>query len=219
MCRNDGIGRRAGLKIRWWRHRAGSTPASGTDKSTCFGECFSIIKILFFFFLYTKKYFRRWRSWITQQIPILKNGGSNPFRRARIKSPKTSLFCEVRGFFFLGNISETNRKIQILSALFKYNADISFSGFAVLSKKTYVCIPQRYLLPLPRSRFHLSYSSVFRCCFTAESHCFIFFEFSFSSDCKAFTPLCCFLDIKTVCQNTTLTDLIKKEANLPPKNR
>ena len=28
--RNDGIGRRAGLKIQWWRHRAGSTPASGT---------------------------------------------------------------------------------------------------------------------------------------------------------------------------------------------
>ncbi len=29
-CRNDGIGRRAGLKIPWWQHRAGSTPASGT---------------------------------------------------------------------------------------------------------------------------------------------------------------------------------------------
>ena len=25
---------------------------------------------------------RLWRSWITQQIPILKNGGSNPSRRA-----------------------------------------------------------------------------------------------------------------------------------------
>ena len=25
------------------------------------------------------EYFRPWRSWITQQIPILKNGGSNPF--------------------------------------------------------------------------------------------------------------------------------------------
>ena len=31
-CRNDGIGRRAGLKIQWWRHRAGSTPASGTSR-------------------------------------------------------------------------------------------------------------------------------------------------------------------------------------------
>ena len=29
-CRCDGIGRRDGLKIRWWRHRAGSTPATGT---------------------------------------------------------------------------------------------------------------------------------------------------------------------------------------------
>ena len=27
---------------------------------------------------------RPWRSWITQQIPILKNGGSNPFGRAII---------------------------------------------------------------------------------------------------------------------------------------
>lgn len=26
--------------------------------------------------------FRPWRSWITQQIPILKIGGSNPFGRA-----------------------------------------------------------------------------------------------------------------------------------------
>ena len=30
-------------------------------------------------------YFRPWRSWITQQIPILKNGGSNPFGWAKTK--------------------------------------------------------------------------------------------------------------------------------------
>ena len=30
MSRCDGIGRRDGLKIRWWQHRAGSTPATGT---------------------------------------------------------------------------------------------------------------------------------------------------------------------------------------------
>ena len=29
-CRSDGIGRRSGLKIHRWRHRAGSSPASGT---------------------------------------------------------------------------------------------------------------------------------------------------------------------------------------------
>ena len=29
-CRRDGIGRRTGLKIPRWRHRAGSTPAAGT---------------------------------------------------------------------------------------------------------------------------------------------------------------------------------------------
>ena len=31
--RNDGIGRRAGLKIQSWRQGAGSTPASGTKKT------------------------------------------------------------------------------------------------------------------------------------------------------------------------------------------
>ncbi len=36
------------------------------------------------------KHFRLWRSWITQQIPILKIGGSNPFRRAN-KTLRT--FC------------------------------------------------------------------------------------------------------------------------------
>lgn len=28
-CRDGGTGRRAGLKIRWWRHRVGSTPTLG----------------------------------------------------------------------------------------------------------------------------------------------------------------------------------------------
>ena len=31
-CRCDGIGRRSGLKIHRWRHRAGSSPATGTNK-------------------------------------------------------------------------------------------------------------------------------------------------------------------------------------------
>ena len=30
--RCDGIGRRDGLKIRWWRHRVGSSPTTGTNK-------------------------------------------------------------------------------------------------------------------------------------------------------------------------------------------
>lgn len=30
ICRRDGIGRRAGLKIQSWRQGAGSTPAAGT---------------------------------------------------------------------------------------------------------------------------------------------------------------------------------------------
>lgn len=34
FCRRDGIGRRAGLKIRSWRQGAGSTPAAGTKSSS-----------------------------------------------------------------------------------------------------------------------------------------------------------------------------------------
>ena len=33
LCRCDGIGRRSGLKIHRWRHRAGSSPATGTITS------------------------------------------------------------------------------------------------------------------------------------------------------------------------------------------
>ncbi len=32
-CRCDGIGRRSGLKIHRWRHRAGSSPATGTNRN------------------------------------------------------------------------------------------------------------------------------------------------------------------------------------------
>ena len=40
-------------------------------------------------------YTRLWRSWITQQIPILKNGGSNPSGQAKKDS---TLLC---GIFFI----------------------------------------------------------------------------------------------------------------------
>ena len=41
MRRRDGIGRRAGLKIRSWQQGAGSTPAAGTTitpEAICFGS-------------------------------------------------------------------------------------------------------------------------------------------------------------------------------------
>ena len=47
MCRRDGIGRRAGLKIPWWQHRIGSTPIAGTKKpllSFKIREVFHIIR-------------------------------------------------------------------------------------------------------------------------------------------------------------------------------
>ena len=34
ICRRDGIGRRAGLKIQSWQQGAGSTPAAGTKKDS-----------------------------------------------------------------------------------------------------------------------------------------------------------------------------------------
>ena len=42
-CRCDGIGRRAGLKIRSWRQGAGSTPATGTKKALAFAGAFLIL--------------------------------------------------------------------------------------------------------------------------------------------------------------------------------
>ncbi len=40
-CRNGGIGRRSGLKIRRRQKRAGSTPAFGTRKDLDYFEVFS----------------------------------------------------------------------------------------------------------------------------------------------------------------------------------
>ena len=45
---------------------------------------------------YNYKYIRPWRSWITQQIPILKNGGSTPFGRAKKDSLWTVFFYPLR---------------------------------------------------------------------------------------------------------------------------
>ena len=47
-CRSGGIGRRAGLKIPWWRHRAGSTPACGIDFRSPFWDSFLFTVILDF---------------------------------------------------------------------------------------------------------------------------------------------------------------------------
>ena len=43
MCRCDGIGRRSGLKIHRWRHRAGSSPATGTKKKHPEPGCFFLV--------------------------------------------------------------------------------------------------------------------------------------------------------------------------------
>lgn len=50
-CRCGGIGRRKGLKIPRWRHRAGSSPATGTIKGTKEAFCISkklVYKRLFY---------------------------------------------------------------------------------------------------------------------------------------------------------------------------
>ena len=43
LCRYDGIGRRSGLKIHRWRHRAGSTPATGTIHSKPANACYACV--------------------------------------------------------------------------------------------------------------------------------------------------------------------------------
>ena len=66
------------------------------------------------FRLFGISYIRRWRSWITQQIPILKNGGSNPFRRAKSKTSQNHAFLRCKGRFivliFCQKMSGNNRK-------------------------------------------------------------------------------------------------------------
>ena len=54
-------------------------------------------------FLIKEKHNRSWRSWITQQIPILKNGGSNPSGRAKKEKSHDSvafLFCIIQYSLF-----------------------------------------------------------------------------------------------------------------------
>ena len=66
------------------------------------------------FRLFGISYIRRWRSWITQQIPILKNGGSNPFRRAKSKTSQNHAFLRCKGRFIVlilcQKMSGNNRK-------------------------------------------------------------------------------------------------------------
>jgi hypothetical protein len=58
------------------------------------------------------KYIRPWRSWISQQIPILKAGGSNPSGRTkRDKQAETSLFVS----FYPTN----NQRNAVLERIFK----------------------------------------------------------------------------------------------------
>ena len=52
-CRCDGIGRRDGLKIRWWQHCAGSTPATGTKNLQApDGACRFLLFHYYFFTLH-----------------------------------------------------------------------------------------------------------------------------------------------------------------------
>ena len=57
ICRYDGIGRRDGLKIRWWRHRVGSSPTTGTKNPNLspIGDRFGLFA---FFYRYVSIYFR-----------------------------------------------------------------------------------------------------------------------------------------------------------------
>ena len=47
ICQHGGIGRRTGLKIQRWQHRAGSTPAAGIMIKTRFLSLVFLLFILF----------------------------------------------------------------------------------------------------------------------------------------------------------------------------
>ena len=49
ICQHGGIGRRTGLKIQRWQHRAGSTPAAGIMIKTRF------LSLVFFYYIYVAK--------------------------------------------------------------------------------------------------------------------------------------------------------------------
>ena len=49
ICQHGGIGRRTGLKIQRWQHRAGSTPAAGIMIKTRF------LNLVFFYYIYVAK--------------------------------------------------------------------------------------------------------------------------------------------------------------------
>ena len=66
---------------------------------------------------YNYKYIRPWRSWITQQIPILKNGGSNPLGRAKkSKSSDLDFFihCESNGISSAVRLYIINNGVPLL---------------------------------------------------------------------------------------------------------
>lgn len=48
LCQHGGIGRRTGLKIQRWQHRAGSTPAAGIYNLNIFEVYFFYISLLDF---------------------------------------------------------------------------------------------------------------------------------------------------------------------------
>ena len=57
ICQHGGIGRRTGLKIQRWQHRAGSTPAAGIVKKTRFLSLVFFVIYTFFGIKVTKNYY------------------------------------------------------------------------------------------------------------------------------------------------------------------
>ena len=49
-------------------------------------------------------FIRSWRSWISQQIPILKDGGSNPSERAKTNKPRPGFKLRRSFNFYSQNI-------------------------------------------------------------------------------------------------------------------
>ena len=88
---------------------------------------------------YTSSYFRPWRSWITQQIPILKIGGSNPFGRAKYQG-NTVIFCGVLFFARRDSNPERVSRVKKTARRAVFSGEVR-NGFAARTKMRSIFIP------------------------------------------------------------------------------
>ena len=136
ICRYDGIGRRDGLKIRWWRHRVGSSPTTGTKYNPNLFPIGDRFGLFAFFYRYASIYFR---NGVSASQPPSRDAPAKSEARA---IPERSAGCisfpghPLRGFIVLSrSVNEST-----ISFIPSYSVSCSAStGF--------VCIPLSAFIP------------------------------------------------------------------------